>query len=45
MLEKLECGGAKYLLNKDKSSLEKNYPKTMGGQAPIHKTMLDNPNL
>ena len=45
ILKKIECNGFKYLLNKDKTYLERLYPRNMKGQTPTQKTILDNPNL
>lgn len=42
-VEKVDCNGMKYLYNENKG-IESIYPKTMGGQSPINKTIVDNPN-
>jgi hypothetical protein len=51
LLDKVVCGGKnRFLFNKDKfdksevERLNKIYPKTMTGQVPVLKNMMDNPN-
>ena len=45
ILQKMDCGGTTKYLSNEKKRIEGIYPKTMSGEAPINKTMLDNTNM
>jgi len=43
-LQLIDCNGQKFLLNRTKEKIESSHPKTMSGQMPVNKTIIDNPD-